>query len=212
MPMLTEADPRVCGRRAAAPSPRCGASVAPLEATPETAGPAVAARLPSAAELEDGEIVVLAVRPSLWFLPLSSLWTLASIVLLIALVFFGAGYVTLDQYRLLLIQSLAILAVVRLVYAFYLWASRWYVLTNRRVMWLAGGLRPLEYATRLRQIRESRLEVSPGQRLLGLGTLHMPPRNGENPEIVWHHLRRPQEVQHQVQKAIDAARNNHHSL
>jgi hypothetical protein len=186
MPTAAEADRTRSGRDAACPS-------APQRAS----------------TLGEGEIVLLKVRPSQWSILFSARWSLALL---------AAGAVTahlvlamdkLIEYRMAALQFLAGIAVLRLAWAGYLWATRWYVLTNRRVMWLAGGLRPLEFVALLTQIRQVRLAATFGQRLVGLATLVMPTRRKDELTICWHHLRHAEQIGGRVQKAIDAAGNNH---
>ena len=168
--------------------------------------------LPRTETLDDGEIVILKIRPSLWFLPLTAKWSMLGLLALVVLTCIATGSGgsgTHHYYRAPILQCILAAGLLRLVYAFYLWATRWYVLTNRRVTWLAGGLRPLEFTALLTQIAECRLDVSRGQRLVGLGTLTMPTRSEDGLVLIWHHIRQPRHVHEQVLKAIDTARNNH---
>src|SRR5262245_46491126 len=84
--------------------------------------------------LDGGEIIILALKPSLWFVPIVSLRWLALAVLLFAC----AQWSGLAGYSWTLIQVALIIAFGRLGYAMLQWASRSYYLTNRRVMRIRG--------------------------------------------------------------------------
>jgi hypothetical protein len=213
MPKAVEADPteRSHGRTAgSAPRARRGAegrAVLGIEAGGNLA--AATAVLPRAATLDDGEIVLLKIRPSHWFILLSGRWSWPLLAVAAVVAYMATALQDFAAYRVAAAQCVAGAALLRLAWAVYLWATRWYVLTNRRVMWLAGGLRPLEFVALLTQVREVAVQASAGQQLVGLGTVMMPTRRKDEMVLSWHYLRNAEQIAAQVRHAVDAAGNNH---
>src|SRR5687767_11245614 len=89
--------------------------------------------------LDGGEIVILAIKPSLWFVVFRSIRWLAAMVFVIVL----AGFVhrKLPEINIILfIQGALLLGATRVGFAVLQWVSRLYVLTNRRILRLTGIL------------------------------------------------------------------------
>ena len=103
--------------------------------------------------LDRDEIVILAVKPSLWFvLFVSARWlALAGVVIVLAALF--------DQPFMLdtltLVEGALALAAARVGIALLQWASRLYVLTNRRVIRVRGILRVDVFECQLSRIQNT---------------------------------------------------------
>ena len=89
--------------------------------------------------LDGGEIVVLAIKPSMWYLVLVSIRWLAAVAVVILLSpSLGRA---LPAFPDSMVMQLALgITAVRLIAALLQWSSRLYVLTNRRVMCYRGVL------------------------------------------------------------------------
>jgi hypothetical protein len=104
--------------------------------------------------------------------------------------------------------ALAVLAaVMRLVVASLQWASRVYVLTNRRVMRFSGVANVEVLDCGLKDVSRANMELGGVQRMLRLGTIHMTPSRESRPTIVWDHVARAADVYAKVVRAIKKAQS-----
>lgn len=170
--------------------------------------PASSAVLPIAADLLDGgEIVLLAVKPSGWFILFDSVrWLMLAAVLLVA-----AVVVAVQQGGApnpLLIQAGVVIALGRLGIAVMRWAARHYVLTNRRIMRLCGVYRPDILACPLVTIRNTRVHRGLHERIFGLGTIQFFFETPPAGDCAWREIARVEKVHEQVRRAIERALDN----
>ena len=137
----------------------------------EEVSTASAALLP-AELLQPGEIIILLLKPSPWFIVLSPLRTLALLALLTlgVLVLLSWGVPLGLAHREIILLGVAA-AVLRLFWQFLEWLSRVYVLTDQRVIRVKGVLRVNIFETPLQQIQHTNLLFSIRERLFGLGTI-----------------------------------------
>ena len=110
---------------------------------------------------------------------------------------------------LLVFQLAVVCAVVRVAYASLQWASRLYLLTNRRVMIFRGVLSVSVTQLRLDRIAEAELCPDWYERPLGLGTVRMTPLLETEESLHWTCLARPAEIHELLARAI--ARSRHGS-
>jgi hypothetical protein len=156
--------------------------------------------------LEDGEIVLLAVKPSAWFVLLVS-WRV-----LVAAGLAGLGVVLLEEIfnRGGFQQPVGLICVaagcLRVIFACFQWAGSLYILTNRRIMRIRGVLRMDVFATRLKQISEVSLTAGVLEGALRAGTLRLSLSGSDVPHGDWIHVARPQEVHEIVNDAVRSAR------
>lgn len=179
------------------------------EAPPVSERPAALAARPKAAvrlELDGDELIQLSIKPSLWYIPLTS----ANILMLVAVLGVacalamraGATPVTVMPF-----QILACLAAVRIGVAMLQWASRLYVLTNRRVLRFEGVLKVSVAECRLKQIGGVDVRPSWLGRGIRLGSIHMRPADEDARAIVWADVARPQEIHELLVRAIRKAQS-----
>jgi membrane protein YdbS with pleckstrin-like domain len=156
--------------------------------------------------LEKNEIVELSIKPSLWFIAVVSARVVALVAILAAAVVFATrdSGLQVATYGV----SLAVLAIVlRIVVASLQWASRVYVLTNRRVMRFSGILSVDIAECALTRIGGTSLHADTLQRVVRLGSVSMSPREESQPEIVWEHVARPSHIHERVVRAIRRAQS-----
>lgn len=160
--------------------------------------------LPVAEQLLDGgEIVILAIKPSLWFVLFDAArWVLVGAALLVvaavpSLRFAGMTSRAAAELAVLLIT-------VRLAIAFLRWVSRFYVLTNRRIMRMRGVFAADLCACPLRAIRSASVSVGPHERATGLGTILIAGEPADA-DLHWHTIARPAEIHAHIRRAIDRA-------
>ncbi len=177
-------------------------STGPEATSVDQAWPHELVRLP--VNLDGGEVVILAIKPSAWFVLYDAAWWLV-------LAFFVAGTSGWVSNAVswasaaLLIKLALVGATLRLGVAVLRWVSRFYVLTNRRVMRIRGVWKVDVFACSLLNVRTTKLTAQPHERLVGLGTLRFnvdPPSDADGS---WYSLRHPEDVHAEVRRAIKRA-------
>ncbi len=159
----------------------------------------------SLALLDGGEIIELSLKPSLWYMPLVAGRTVLVCGLLWAIVARVAPPVQWSASSALL-AGIVLVAVSRVVLAMLEWASRLYILTNRRVIRFRGVMSVKVSENLLTRLARAELRQSNWQRMLRIGTIVLEPLNG-SAAMVWEHVSQPRAVIEQVNKAISRARN-----
>jgi hypothetical protein len=164
--------------------------------------PAVAASLQI---LGGDEIIQLSIRPSPWSIAIHSFKLLLATVL-------GAAAVGIAGQRWPYPTASVLLAVIVLVgfsgvvAASFQWASRLYLLTNRRILCFHGVFNVHVGECGLSQIGEARLQCAWYEPWLRLGSIHMQPADSARPVIVWEHVAHPAQVHEILVRAIQKAK------
>jgi uncharacterized membrane protein YdbT with pleckstrin-like domain len=178
------------------PTPHSGTLA---NADTNAAGPtaaAVASMLP-AELLQPGEIIVLLLKPSLWFIVLGCLRDLAIIAVAAMALHFAAGFPWVPLHRSdVMLLSFGLVAV-RLFWQFLEWLSRVYVLTDRRVVRVKGVIRVEVFEASLKQVQHTQSLFLLRERLFGLGTITFATAGTGIDEVHWVMINRPLEI-HQV--------------
>lgn len=158
--------------------------------------------------IPDGEVVILLLKPSLWFIPLSSLMTLgvAGVIAVAAILF--AGRFGLSATPTSAINAAVLLAGGRLMYATLQWMGRYYLLTDMRLMSLSGVFNtqvsecPLRRVARVRTLRTFR------DRVLGVGNIEIIPLDENLPIGLWQTVAKPRDVKERLTQAIARAKSS----
>lgn len=157
--------------------------------------------------LESNEIIELSIKPSRWFILIVSLKFIALCVGLAAGLAYGAnatgGWTKASS---MLFTGLLLAATARVCVASLQWASRLYLLTNRRVVRFSGILEVHRFECSLARVGDAMLVQRPLPSLLGLGTLRVIPSCDKLPPVVWDHVSRPREIHEKLLRAIHRAR------
>ncbi len=176
---------------------------------PPAADTSVVTSKRAAAQLEmlDGdEVVQLSIKPSLWFIPLRSARVVVALAIIAAALSlamqFGTTPTTFIPFHIL-----TFLAALRVGVAALQWASRLYVLTNRRVMRFRGVYQVDVAACLLRDIHDVQVVATSLERPLRLGNLRMTPKDNKPQPPVWESVARPAEVQEILFRAIRKAQS-----
>lgn len=153
--------------------------------------------------LDDGEVVILAIRPSPAFIVLASLPHLFAIGLgAFALIWLTSlGWLPL-QTAVLTVGAIA-LGLARLGWQMLDWICRAYILTDRRLIRSLGVLRRNTVEIPLRSLQHIILSRSILERLLGLGTLGFATPGTDIIEAWWLTLSRPDEVRRTVRETVE---------
>lgn len=157
--------------------------------------------------LDENEIVELSVKPSWWFIAFVSARFLgAAAVLGIAAAVVGGASATSPMTYVAALALLA--AVLRVAVASLQWASRVYMLTNRRVMCFSGVLSVDVVDCGLAGVSRANMQLGGAQRVLRLGTIHMTPADQRQSPVVWEHVARAGDVYAKVIRAIKKAQSS----
>jgi hypothetical protein len=170
------------------------------------------AALLSGQVLRDGELVLMVLNPSLWFILFQSVRFAAAVVLvLLCLRVFGDRHQMV--HRVAYFETGAFLIVGRLMFAVVQWMRRLYVLTDQRVIRLAGVFSVDVFECPLRKVAQTRVTTSVKERICRVGSIEIQPCDA--PErceetlgaIVWQTVPRPVEVNERVAAAVRRAKN-----
>lgn len=167
----------------------------------ETAAARAAAMLP-AELLQPGEIIILLLKPSPWFIVLAPLKTLAALAVLTLSFIVANSYYPLgvDQRDLTLL-GIALVGG-RLFWQFLEWLSRVYVLTDQRMIRVQGVLRVTVFEARLKQIQHTEMFFSLRERFFALGTVIFATAGTAFNEVHWQMLAHPLEVHQKIVQTL----------
>jgi hypothetical protein len=154
--------------------------------------------------IQDDEVIILLLRPSLLYIPLAC----ANTLLVVALLTFLAAYVSRWQSWVPWSDTSAFVAgialgAIRLGWQALEWWSRIYVLTDRRLIRRLGVLRVSIFQTQLNAIQHTSVFSRVRERLFGLGTIGFATAGSDVFEAFWVMLRRPFAVHKVVVEAIE---------
>jgi len=164
-----------------------------------------AVHLVPASLLQDGEIVILAIKPSSWYVLISSLPVLASAAVVAAVVYVVNVYRPATHEGLIWSLCVAV-ALLRMVLACWQWLGRTYVLTNLRIVSIRGLARVRWDAAALSKVRQAMPAASLPERLVGVGSIYCMVGSDDPPAVSWNTVARPAEVHEIVLDAIGRAR------
>jgi len=178
--------------------------MATATAQPESAAQAAPVVVP-ARLIQDGEEIVLALKPSGWFILLvSAPFTIAVIILAIGAYLvdtIGLAHLPFAQLALVCLGAIGL----RLVVALLQWISRIYVLTNRRILRVRGVLTVDVFECGLHRIQHTSLVLPLSERIFAIGTLVFATAGTALPEAAWVMIARPSEVHEIVVEYIRRA-------
>jgi hypothetical protein len=154
--------------------------------------------------LRDGEVVQLILKPSLWFIVLTGMRFHAAV--LIGLI---AGQLWLPDAAARTVTEVAVFLIAgRLTWSILQWMGRLYVLTDYRILRLAGVFTIDIFDCALRKVADVRLTHTVRERLFRLGSIEITPGrcDGTATPAVWQTVSKPAEVLAKIRSTIDRAR------
>jgi hypothetical protein len=156
--------------------------------------------------LRDGELVILILRPSLWFILLSGIRFIAGVLILMTI----ARVETLRTNAAVHIyMELGIFAIAgRLMWAIVQWMGQLYVLTDMRVLVLSGVFHIHVFDCPLRKIARTRVLRAAHERLLMVGSIEIIPQDNDYPFGQWQTVDQPDAVNRQIVATISRAKGN----
>lgn len=152
--------------------------------------------------IRDDEIILLILRPSMWYILFSCTTSLALIAILsLALAWLS----TVPWSRWSDFHAIELgfaLAALRLSWQILEWWNRLYVLTDRRVIRRAGVLRVFVFEAALNRIQHTVVVRGVLERLAGLGTIGFATAGSDTFDAFWVTIRQPFKVHRTVVDAI----------
>ena len=147
--------------------------------------------------LRDGEIVLLIVKPSLWSIFFSCLPVMAAgLITVLATRLWAPHHLHIAfEAALMMIGCRAALAVLS-------WSGRLYLLTDRRVVRIAGIFNPRIDDIPLRKVARTRLVSATHERLWRLGSIEIIPECEEWSCSIWQTIAQPREINETIRRAI----------
>ena len=159
--------------------------------------------------LRDGEIVLLVLKPSLWFIVFQSIVFAISVILLsFCARLLGDRLISL--HRAVYIEAAVFMIAGRVMWSVLQWMGRLYVLTDQRVIRMAGVFSIDLYDCPLRKISCTQIVSGLKERLCRVGSIVIIPKDdAENLTLgTWQTIGQPQEVNEQIVAAIRRAQNS----
>jgi hypothetical protein len=155
--------------------------------------------------LQDGEIVLLIVKPSAWFILVSPMRFLAAVLIfVIAGVLLGGR---LEGKNLLYFIDVGIFLMAgRLMWATLQWMGQVYVLTDRRILTLSGIFSIDIFDCPLRKVARTRIAYTTRERVFRLGTIQIIPSSDEMPDSAWQMVAKPAEVHEMLVATINKSK------
>ena len=154
--------------------------------------------------VDGGEIVVLAIKPSMWRPVFDSAhWLVICSLLAATLTSLGTPLPGLSLTTTA--QLVLFVAVARLGVAVVRWIPTWYVLTNRRVIDVRGVREPRITACSLVAVRNTYVRSSIAETCTSLGTITFVTDEPGDAPHVWQSIAQPHAVHAQIRRAIENA-------
>src|ERR1051325_2198278 len=156
--------------------------------------------------LRDGELVLLLLRPSRWFILLTSLRSVAAIgiVMILATIFDERIHHTSHQW----LEAGIFLIAGRLMWAILQWMGRLYILTDLRIIRVSGVLNVQVFDCPLRKVARTLLEISFKERLVRIGSIIIIPQDENLPISTWRMIPRPRQTHETIIATINKAKHN----
>jgi hypothetical protein len=162
-----------------------------------------AADLLARQDLRDGELILLILKPSRWYIALSCLRFIAGVLVILCALHLAAA----PQAHLRYCVDAGLFAISsRIMWASLAWMGRLYVLTNQRVLRFSGVFHIDVIDCPLRKIAKTRVTYQFSERMLYLGTIEIVPQDDDRPPAAWQMVRHPREVREQIEAAIRKAK------
>ncbi|MCC7408527.1 MAG: PH domain-containing protein [Phycisphaeraceae bacterium] len=156
--------------------------------------------------IQPGEIIVLLLKPSPWFILLGPLKSLSLIALAGVGLYWVAQRAPIPLTGTDAVILTTLLLTLRLFWQFLEWLSRVYVLTDRRVIRVKGVLRIDVFETPLKNVQHTSTLFSLRERLVGLGTIAFATSGTAFIEAAWEMVGRPLEVHRVVVQTLNRYR------
>lgn len=150
-----------------------------------------------------GEIVIILLKPSMWYIILSSLreLTIVGSMYLVAWYLVQKELLTVSMKEVNTVAGLILGAI--LLYAFIDWVARLYVMTDQRIIRVKGIFKVDVYTARLSRIQSLQMFFTVRERIFGIGTIGFSTAGDEGIEAYWLMIPRPLRHYEKIERAIE---------
>jgi hypothetical protein len=173
---------------------------APAAAVPVPALTSSLATLFTQHILQDGEIVLLILKPSVWFILISAMRFLAAVLI------FVIAAALLDERlpkNVVYVEVGIFIMAGRVMWAILQWMGQVYVLTDRRIITLSGVFSIDVFDCPLRKVARTRIVYTTRERVFRVGTIQFIPGSDDMPDSLWQMVAKPAEVHEMVVATIN---------
>jgi len=182
---------------------RCAAASPGATDAPELSAQRIESSLP-AGTIDDDEIIILLLRPSLLYVGLSSLASLTIIAVVTLTLALMAIRITWMPWSEPAAYALGVVAAAgRVLWQCVEWWGLVYVLTDRRVMRRSGVLRVTVFDAPLRNIQHTSVFQPLRERLFALGSIGFATTGSDVFDAFWVMIRQPFAVHKVVMETIE---------
>jgi hypothetical protein len=155
--------------------------------------------------LTDGEIILLLLKPSPWYIVFTSLKFAAAVVICaIAVKLSPQDKVHIGGIA----QTATLLIAGRVMWSTLQWMGRYYILTDLRILRIGGVFRVEIFACALRKVARTRVLRTLKDHLVNVGQIEIIPQDEQQAIGVWQCVARPRSIQEQIIAAIRRAKHS----
>jgi hypothetical protein len=151
--------------------------------------------------VRDGEIILLTLKPSLWTIFFSTLPAVGlALIIMIGARLWAQHHVHIGvEIGMMLIAGRAAWAVLS-------WTGKLYLLTDMRIVRIAGVFTPQIHDIPLRKVARTRLTASVRERLWRLGSIEIIPESDHWPWSVWQTIPHPRQIDETIRRTVARAK------
>ena len=155
------------------------------------------------AALSPDEVVLLVLKPSMLFIPLSALGTLLASLIVALLLAYSAQFAWSPWTDAHAVAVGGTVAALRLGRAWFEWWGHVYVLTDRRVIARRGILRTVLQEAPLSRLQNTVVVQSLRERAFGLGTIGFATAGRSTFDAFWEMVRKPFAVHRTILEVVE---------
>jgi Bacterial PH domain len=154
--------------------------------------------------LRDGELVLLILKPSLWFIVFNSLaFTLVT-------AFLAAALALIDHrmHDYFYFEAGLFVIAGRFMWSMLEWMGRLYILTDQRVLRITGIFSVEVFDCPLRKVVRARMVSTSREKVVGVGSIEIIPADEAIPSAIWQTIAKPKEILERLRAAITRAKQS----
>jgi len=154
--------------------------------------------------LRDGELVLLILKPSLWFIVFNSL------VFTLVTAFLAAALALIDRrmHDYFYFEAALFVIAGRFMWSMLEWMGRLYILTDQRVLRITGIFSVDVFDCPLRKVVRARMVSTSREKVVGVGSIEIIPADEAVPSAIWQTIANPKEILERLRVAITRAKQS----
>src|SRR5579872_3131154 len=140
--------------------------------------------------LRDGELVLLILKPSLWFIAFNSL----AFALVSAITATALALIDHRMHDHFYFEAALFVVTGRVMWSVLQWMGRIYILTDQRVLRISGIFSVEIFDCPLRKVVRARMVSTSREKLVGVGSIEIIPSDEAIPTAIWQTIAKPKEI------------------